>query len=309
MNQKNINLKFETISPVHISNGIELSNNLEYVIEDYKFHKLNIQKVSETLLDLNLFDFSKNYSLRDINKIISDNIGRFTDKDMIYSLMIDENIHTLINSPNTDGQSFVREFINSNGKFYIPASSVKGAILTILHATKLGIDNENPDIRDKFVFCDSNFLDDEFFEVIKFDRPPPINLLCLKKGVNFEMTIRKRGKFDIDIFKNKLMKYTGIEIQKAKESIEKYEIEKKDETLGSKLFKNSLNSLSSVLNSIKEDEYLINFGFGGGTFFKIFDNVITILKNRKGDDIHTTFSSLNENERFQIGWCIMKIEH
>lgn len=307
MNQKNIILKFETISPVHISNGIELSNNLEYVIEDYKFHKLNIQKVSETLLDLNLFDFSKNYSLRDINKIISNNIGRFTDKDMVYSLLVDENIHRLVNSPNAEGQSFVREFINSNGKFYIPASSVKGAILTILHATKLGIDNENPDIRDKFVFCDSNFLDEEFFEVIKFDRPPPINLLCLKKGAHFEMTVRKKGNFDPDIFKNKLKKYTSIEIQKAKESIEKYEIEKKDETFGSKLFKSSLNALTSVLSSIKEDEYLMNFGFGGGTFFKIFESVLTIPKNRKGDDIHTTFSNMSENERFQIGWCKLTI--
>ncbi|MBV6479142.1 MAG: hypothetical protein HGGPFJEG_01903 [Ignavibacteria bacterium] len=303
-----INLKFETISPVHISNGLELSNNLDYVIEGNLLKKLNLFKISEKLLGLHQFSFEKSYSLKEINTIISENIGRFGEEDFIYSVGIDSNMEKLIQSPNTDGQSYVKEFINTNGNFYIPASSVKGAILTILHATKLGIDNAAADIKDKFVFCDSSYLDESLFEVIRFDRPPQVNLLCLKKGSQFEMTIRKKGNFDVSIFKNKLKKYTTIEIAKAKKSIEKWETEKNKESLGSKFYKNALNSLTEVLNSIKQDEYLINLGFGGGTFFKIYDNLETIPKNRKGEDIHTTFSSLIEKERFHIGWCKLKIE-
>ena len=61
------------------------------------------------------------------------------------------------------------------------------------------------------------------------------------------------------------------------------------------------------------DVNLVNIGFGGGSYYKLFDNVtIPRFKNpgRKGikEEAHTTFTVEIENENWQLGWCKLKIE-
>ena len=116
------------------------------------------------------------------------------------------------------GKKIVQDFINSNGKFYVPASSVKGALLTVLHLDFLGINTSNPDINHKFVLADSKYLDETNFLVDRTsDRPPAVNLITLDIGNLFSLKIKKLGNLDINYLKEKLSTYSKEQIKKAKE--------------------------------------------------------------------------------------------
>ena len=306
-------LNFETITPLHISNGNELAYNIDYIITGDQFGKFNLNKVSRVLAENNIFDFSKSYNYNQFIKIIEENIQLFDNFHFDYNIFATSSFLEQIRNERAVGKKIVQEFINSNGKFYIPASSIKGALLTVLHFDSLGISIANPDINHKFVLSDSDFIDEENFSVDRTsDRPPAINLITLSTGNLFTLKIKKLGTLDINILKEKLSFYSIGQIEKAMEIVKKFKSRNPRNPKGADKYYEILLNLSK--ENLEKDEYLINIGFGGGSWFKIFaDSIPKKFKNpgKRGriyEEAHTTFSIPIENELYQLGWCKLKIE-
>lgn len=310
-----IKLNFETLTPLHISNGEQLAYNLEYIITDNGLAKLDMYKASQVLAKEKLFNFSSNYRFNDIIKIIEKNKHLFSNDCFVYEVYTGEAFEEYLKNERRDGQKIVQEFINSNGNFYIPGSSVKGMLSTILDRdykkNPLGINPENPDISHKFVIIDSPYLDPEDITVDVVNRPPSINVMTLDPSVEFILQVRAKGNLDLSELRKKLQTYSFGQMKKAKSFAEQYkQLEKKPG--GAANYHSILERMLSSL-VLEENEYLVNLGFGGGSYYKIFANgTIPTFPNpgrkKKKEEAHTTFSLEIDNELHQLGWCRLKIE-
>ncbi len=310
-----IKLFFETLTPIHISNGNQLAFNLEYIIKDEYLAKLNPIKAGFAMAESKIFNYNHNYKFYEIIKIIEDNKNIFKDDDFDYQIYVEDTFLDYINNENLDGKKIVQEFINSNGNFYIPGSSIKGALTTILNRdpnkNPLGINPLEPKIDDKFVITDSDFLDPDDFVVDIAYRPPSVNLITLDTGVCFTSTIRKLGNLSVKVLKEKLNLYSFTQLKKAEKYVNHFKkLERKPG--GATQYFSFIEKFFSDIK-LEDDEYLINLGFGGGSYFKIYDNVeVPKFKSKKNrntkEEAHTTFSVQIQNEFYQLGWCKLKIE-
>jgi CRISPR/Cas system CSM-associated protein Csm5 (group 7 of RAMP superfamily) len=312
-----IKLLFTTLTPLHISNGEQLGYGLDYVIRnDAAFCKIDFLKVSDIFATINLFDFKKAYSLDDIIEIINKHKKELPDNCFTYKVLITRPFHKEITNERSTGQNFVSEFINSNGKFYIPASSVKGVLRTVLGMSDnegIGVNVSDPKITDRFVIQDSSIIPQDRFNIfVTNERPPKVNLMCLKKGVDFEIPIQRLGILSNDALKEKLSSYSSNQIKLALDNIRPFK-SNTDEPKGADIFEESLQRiLNEKLNS---NEYLINLGFGGGSWFKVREGIIPKFdkkgknrgRNPETEAAHTTFSINNANP-MHIGWCKLRIE-
>lgn len=309
------NLNFETITPLHISNGNQLAYNLEYVVSNSKISKFNISRVSKVLAKAKLFDFSKNYNSLEIIKIIDDNKHLFDKELFEYQVFIENSFGDYLENENRVGKKIIQEFINANGSFYIPGSSIKGMLTTILNRdpkkNPLGINPNNPSIKDKFVITDSEYLDEVFFGVETVQRPPSINLITLGRRSEFNSKIIRKGNLGINNLRESLSKYSFLQLDKAKKIVSKFK-EKEKKPAGAA---NYYNIIEKMINEIKleDDEYLVNLGFGGGSYYKIYSNaaIPTFPSKRQRnsrEEAHTTFTANIDNELYQLGWCKLKIE-
>ncbi len=308
-------LNFETITPLHISNGNQLAYNLEYITVNGNVAKLNLIKASKKIAKAGLFNFYSDYKFYKVIKIIEENKNLFSDDDFDYSIYAETSFIEYLKGERRDGRKIIQEFINSNGNFYIPGSSVKGMLTTILRrdikTNPLGINPNNANIADKFVITDSNFIDSENFVVDIANRPPAINLITLDPGVEFNLKIRKLGNLSIEDLKKKLSIYSFTQLKKAEKFVKKF----KEEEVTPKGATAYYKVLEKILNELKlnNDEYLVNLGFGGGSYYKIFSDVkIPTFRSKKKkfteEEAHTTFTVNIENELYQLGWCKLKIE-
>ncbi|MFQ5531906.1 MAG: hypothetical protein ACE5ES_04785, partial [Candidatus Nanoarchaeia archaeon] len=164
----------------------------------------------------------------------------------------------------------------------------------------------------KFVITDSNFIDEDNFVVHVANRPPSVNLIVLDAGVNFNSSIRKLGNLTIDVLRKKLAKYSFKQRQKAKTFVTKFK-NLEPSPKGAIAYYNVLEKILNELNKLDDEEYLVNIGFGGGSYYKIFDNVpVPKFPSKKfrnsEEEAHTTFTVQIENEQYQLGWCKLKIE-
>jgi len=312
-----LNLKFETITPLHISNGNQLAYNLDYIIKDGYISKLNLNRVSQVLAEAKLFDFQKSYTSFKISNIIENNKHLFNKELFDYQAFIEDSFIEFLNSEKRGEKKYIQEFINSNGKFYIPGSSIKGMLTTILSrntdVNPLGINPKNPSIKDKFVITDSEYISELYFGVESVQRPPSINILTLNKEAEFNSEIKNIGNLNIDKLRDCLTKYSFLQIDKAKKIVSKFkQIEKKPG--GATNYNHILEKMIYELK-LNDGEYLVNLGFGGGSYFKIFNNspIPTFpskAKNKKRvmEEAHTTFFVNINNELHQLGWCKLKIE-
>lgn len=307
-------LKFTTLTPLHISNGDMLCVNIDYIIKNGTFSKLNMLSISEKLASKKVFDFGRNFGLESVKKIISENQKLYDDADFKYQVELDEEFIEHLNNPEAKGQKEVREFINSNGNFYVPASSVKGAILTALNKNKLGIDSTNASISDKFVIHDSKFIPQENFKVFRTnDRPPIIGIVCLKPGTEFEVNVTNKGRLNIADLRSKLREYSSSQYEKALEVIRSFK-SNTQRPKGADIFENALENLRIVM--LEKDEHLINIGFGGGSWFKVNKGVVPNFPSKKPENrrrtppvmepAHTSITF--ESNPLHIGWCKLRIE-
>ena len=308
-----VKLFFETLTPLHISNGNKLAFGLEYTIRNDVFRKFNFERISATLGKERAFNFSEEISVKKITEIIDNHFDKYNEGDYFYKIKLHPKFYELVNNPNARGQKFVQEFINSNGRFYIPGSSVKGSLLTILNLDYLGIaNNDDARIEDKFVIRDSEYLNPENFIVYSTeDRPPSNNLMCLKPKNSFEIDILKMGTLNKDILINRLKSYSETQINLAKNNLLPYK-GRGGKIKGADLFEEGLESLLKY--ELKSDEYLINIGFGGGSWFKVFEKTVpkfeSKIKGKKSvqEPAHTSFSVFLNKQTNHIGWCKIKID-
>jgi len=308
-------LKFTTITPLHISNGETLDKGFHYTIFNQELYKIDPNKFSRLLAKKENLDFTKDIDIKNIEGLVNKHQLTIIDEAFSYNVKIHDSFKSHLKNPRAQGRSQVIEFINSNGKFYIPASSIKGALLTVLGVDSSGIQaGDNANIKDKIVFYDSSFIDPNNFMVYRTEnRPPANNLICLKPNYKFEMRLQKNGNLDITELKSKLEEYSKTQIELALEKIVKYK-SRKDQLKGADHFEKALIEIESL--QLNNNEYLINIGYGGGSWFKVFEDEVPKFKSkspnpkRKGKDeeAHTTFSISINNSLKHLGWCKMEIE-
>ncbi len=306
---------FTTITPLHISNGEVLDQNFHYTVFKDEFYRIDHNKFSKLIAEKEKVDFTK-----EINVVIIENWIRkyqldIVDNTFTYSISIDDNFKLHLSNQRAQGRRQVIEFINSNGKFYIPASSVKGALLTVLGLETSGIQaGPNANIKDKIVFHDSDYTDFSNFKVYRTEnRPPANNLICLIPGAKFEMKLQKSGNLSIKDLKSKLSAYSSTQIELALKNIVKFK-SRTDQLKGADHFEKALEEIDRM--KFRGNEYLINIGYGGGSWFKVYENTIPKFKSkspnpkRKGkmEEAHTTFSVSIKNMLYHIGWCKLEIE-
>jgi len=303
-------LNFETITPLHISNGNELSYNFDYLESDGIIKKYDLAKFSKRIVDLNLFDFTKSYSYKEFSSIIDENKQHFNGDLFEYEIECTDRALSQIRSDTAEGRNIIKEFINSNGNFYVPGSSVKGALATMLNRDSIGMKNS---IQQKFVICDSNFIDETNLIVDRTYRGrPSIQLICVKPFTKFTLLVKKTGDILLQILKAKLKTYYKNQLTKAIENVSKYKDEVNHEA-GANLYKDILEEYLRVMKEeLSDGQYLINIGYGSGSYFKIYANVpIPTFWNRKArekQNAHTTFSFFDGEYIDHIGWCKLKIE-
>lgn len=311
-----VTLNFKTISPLHISNGNELAQNLHYIIDGQQIYVLDPIKTSALLAEKKAFDFKRNYSIEDIRAIISSRKDILTESCSIYSIDMTPEFLQYLGRENRIGQTYIHEFINSNGLFYIPASSVKGALLTILHREHLGIKEERigdvlkpASIKDKFVIHDSDAIPEESFIIIRTGiGRPPVNIMCLDAEVEFSLKITKLGNLSVSELKSKLKSYYNTQINKAMNIIKSYK-SRTEKPGGADIFNDALETILGT--ALDKNEFLLNLGFGGSSWFKLYDDApLPTFKNRKTkmkENAHTAFVTADKyNDLF--GWCILTIE-
>lgn len=307
--------KFTTITPVHISNGENLDQSFHYTVFRDELYRIDHNKFSKLLAKKENIDFTKVIDLKTIENWVRKYQLEIIDNAYSYSVSIDDNFKTHLSNPRAQGRRQVIEFINSNGKFYIPASSIKGALLTVLGVSTSGIQaGPNADINDRIVFHDSDFIDSSNFRVYRTEnRPPANNLICIKPNVKFEMSLVREGNLSIENLKSKLSEYSSTQINLALDNVVKYK-SRTDQLKGADHFEKALEEIDRM--KFRNDEYLINIGFGGGSWFKVFEGTVPKFNSkspnpkRKGkpEEAHTTFSVSINNTLHHLGWCKLEIE-
>lgn len=306
-----LNFTFTTLTPLHISNGEELGKNIDYLISNGRFLRLDHVKLASFLAKEKAFDFKKQYDLQNIERVIKRFATAIYDTECSYIIDIDNKVIEYLNNPRAEGKHFVKEFINSNGNFYIPASSVKGVLLTVLVIKSLGIDSQNGSINQKVVFHDSDFISPDSFTILKTEPGrPSVNVMCLKSKSSFSMKMKKIGMLNVELLKSKLSQYSLLQIGKAKEKVKLYKSRIINRPNGADNFLNALENITE--ERLSDKEYLVNLGAGAGSWFKIFENVTPQkFKNRKTREdefAHTAFTVSSRNGFSQLGWCKLKIE-
>ena len=303
-------LNFQTITPLHISNGNELGQSFDYIEKNGFVNKFNLMKISKEILELNLFDFKNEYSFNQFRNIIEENKENFSNDVCEYSVECTSRALNQIRSDTAEGRNVIKEFVNSNGKFYVPGSSVKGVFATVLNRDSIGIRDS---MAQKFVISDSDFIDSKNFIVDRtYKGRPSVQLICIKPFTEFSLTVKKTGDVSLQTLKAKLKTYYKNQLKKAIENVSEFK-DKFNLEAGANLFADLLEEYQRVQREeIKDGEYLINLGFGSGSYFKIFENVnvpkFWNKKDKEYQEAHTTFSFFDGEFLDHIGWCKLKIE-
>jgi len=264
-----MNITLETVTPVHIGNGEEWSF-LDYFIENGKVNILNTNAIFESLNDTQIIDnLSKEIKEKIINGQVQINPKEFFGKYIDVSKYIIKRIE----SDEISGKVKIKKFINQQGRYYIPGSSIKGAIRTAyffdffdknIDALVDVLENKSEITSDFFKYfhvTDSQFISDSKMKIIKTIRHNneknkegiPIYLEGIKEGsiVNFEIKIDDRSKITIEDIKNSVRNLTT--------TVCDYET---NNNKNPDFMKNFYNEIK------KNNEIYLNLGFGGGYLVK-----------------------------------------
>ncbi|WP_292459993.1 type III-A CRISPR-associated RAMP protein Csm5 [Methanothermococcus sp.] len=221
-------LNITTLSPLNIGNG-DVYSNLDYYIENSKAKIINIDKLLESIDDIN--------KINELVQVIKSNMGNNrVEKDTkeIYEsigLYPEEHILKEIDCKiRKDARIQVKKFINQKGNYYIPGSSLKGAIRTAYifdyydknidelikilknndikpylkgnEVIKTAIGGINKDFFKYLLITDSNIIPPENFEFINTIR---YNTMDARKGKKSETipepkeSLKKNSEFKMEL--------------------------------------------------------------------------------------------------------------
>ena len=302
---------FTTITPLHISNGEVLDQNFHYATYGEEFFKIDHLKFSKIIAKKENINFDSDINTRVIESWVKKHLFDLFDNAKAYSIKINRSFKNHLENQGATGRRQVIEFINSNNSFYVPASSIKGALLTPLGETSLGINPQDPHIKDRVVFYDSDKIESSKFSVYRTEnRPPENNLICMDPNVSFTLTMNKHGKFNKDDFLKKLKAYTVLQLENLEREVSKFKSKRVGKLSKADLF---LRAIENIRTLSAKGETIINIGYGGGSWFKINGGEIPKFKSKKpgkkiDEPAHSTFSFLINGEYSHIGWCKLEIE-
>ncbi|GAB1444297.1 hypothetical protein MASR2M39_31470 [Ignavibacteriales bacterium] len=293
-----IKLHFETLTPLFIGSGDELVENFDFCIRTGVLHKFNQNHVLQKYP--NKIKIDETYAgLKSIPEL-----DFFDDTLFWYKIKCED--HFLENFKKKDrDMSFVREFTNVNGSFYVPGSSVKGAITTCL-GRELGITSS---IKEKFLIRDSEPISKENFTVLNIKEvPPSISMIVMNKNVKFTLLVPKASNLDVKRIEESIKDYSTKQIASCLMEIDQYP----------KINQN-LTELQHLKESLKNLEHSyaevckINIGFGGGSWFKVDKGIIpefrssTDEKSSEEPDVSYAFNK-SQGKLEQLGWCRVEVE-
>ncbi|HDI10320.1 MAG TPA: type III-A CRISPR-associated RAMP protein Csm5 [Euryarchaeota archaeon] len=302
-----IELKLESLSPVHISDWKTLSK-FEYIIDGDKVRVIDFTKLMEKL------DIGKIKSLERISEEYA-NVGRFNNEEALRELGINLNdipIAREIKHRNLEGYLEIRQFVRMCDGVdcsYIPGSSIKGSIRTswafdyltrererliqeIRRNKKRAWNNLNQtifgrtpheDVFRNVSVSDSNLIKDEELEIYVAKRynlvrgvfQVPQCLECIRAGSKIDgITISsyESSRDGIDLHKI---------FQKTNEFHEKIvDFELSQNRIPEKL-RNFYENLKEEFNSLREgEEMIIRIGFGTQFHSKTLWTLINEMSDR-----------------------------
>jgi len=304
--------KFTTLTPLHISNGETLDQNFHYTVFKDELYRIDHNKFSKLIAKKEKVDFTQDITTKTIENWVRKYQLNIIDEASSYSVKVHPTFIAHLENTGAQGRRRVIEFINSNGKFYIPASSIKGSLLTPYGISSLGIISSDPQIADKVVFYDSETISNDSFSVFRTEnRPPENNLICLDPDVSFSLQMIKKGVFDKELFIDRLKKYTEIQLNNLNREVAKFKSNKLGKIRKADLF---LKSIENINYLSAKGETIINIGYGGGSWFKIKVGEIPKFKSKipgkkhLEEQAHSSFSFTIKKELAHIGWCKLEIE-
>ncbi|ACV24785.1 type III-A CRISPR-associated RAMP protein Csm5 [Methanocaldococcus fervens] len=247
-------VKCEILTPLFIGCGDEYTP-LDYFIEDGKAKIVNLEKVIANLKDIEKI----NYISQLIMSNISGNRSEINVKELLESVGLnpeDKNyiIREIECEIKSDSRTRVKKFINQNNMYYIPGSSIKGAIrtayvfnyyyngrikelLNILANREISFDEKgkvivenaiskkiSEDFFKYLIVSDSISLDGEEFKFINTKR---WNFRTKRFGVKVDVEAMTKGTFNIKIkIDDKFFEEIGKKLKisyKIKDEEEKFE--------------------------------------------------------------------------------------
>ena len=281
-----ITLKFKTITPVFIGSGEVLERGFHYTVEDNRILKYDEKVVIAQIAERGEFDFTHDENLTvDLLKIKIAGISPEIPGLFQYKVALSETVpaHKDKNK-NSKAKKRVGEFVNSNGKFYIPGSTIKGCLNTLFKPTILS----GKKITERFLIYDSDPLENGNFEVDDFDWFPYYSLLVLKKGSKFTITIPKPGILTKTNLEEQIRSYFKSQVENAKIKLRK----------NAENNQKNLTELDKFLKDNKDyNQMLVNLGYGGGGWFKMNKGAIPPTSANKGESPY----------KIHVGWCSVEI--
>lgn len=127
-------LEFKILSPVHIGDGSELTL-FDYVIIDKKIYKIYLNEFLASLSGeelQKLKEYQQSNKLIELRHFIKKNVDCERFKE--YESTVSEEVKKIYDTKFNDikNQIILNPFIRTNGKPFVPGSSIKGAIRTAL---------------------------------------------------------------------------------------------------------------------------------------------------------------------------------
>jgi len=161
----NYNLSIETLTPLHVGSGQMLSSVGDFIITNNKIRYLDTEKISKFLLEN---DKVETY----LQKIHNTPTGFNNQAELkelgfsIESAVLNET-ELCSNQLNVLNNNILHLFIDANGPKYIPGSSVKGMIKTVLLFHYLRENHLELSKIEKEILGKSNFEKKKFFSGLK----------------------------------------------------------------------------------------------------------------------------------------------
>lgn len=126
----NYNLSIETITPLHIGSGQMLSSVGDFLITNNKIRYLDTEKISKFLVENEKIEA---YLQKILNTPTGfNNEAELSEIDFEIESAVLYEIELGSNNLNVLNNNILHRFIDANGRKYIPGSSVKGMIKTVL---------------------------------------------------------------------------------------------------------------------------------------------------------------------------------
>lgn len=319
-------LKIKTLSPLNIGNG-DIYTNLDYYIEGRKAKIIDIERMMENLEDID--------KINQMQKLIKSNMGNnkleISVKELYEGIGLypDEYIVKEIDCKIKENASVqVAKFINQNGNYYVPGSSIKGAIRTAYifdyydknfdklvkilgnnsiddnkkgnEIVKRAIGNIQNDFFKYLLITDSNIIGPENFEFVNTIRYNTKDAKTGKKSNTIpepKETLKKGSEFEMELTIKKDFPKDFEEIKNMCNKFSKTIAE--FETKNKYLPEETLKFYNNLLDSIKNDNNSFYLALGSGSGYLSKTIYLLLWKNDRGNTIGylKTIKKIFERER------------